>query len=139
DEVPSLQLHGVDVQVAGDLLQVQLQGEPRLRRAVAALGAAWRLVGEDPAALEAIGGDVVGDGLQRACIEGRGDTVRTVGSAVQRAPEVHRDDAAVARDARAHPHQYRVPAAMGVEHLLAGQRALDGPAGEHRELGDDDL
>src|SRR5437763_15656341 len=50
DEVASFQLHRVDAQVVRDLLQVELQREPRLWRAVAALGSARGLVREDSAA-----------------------------------------------------------------------------------------
>src|SRR5207245_5003347 len=139
DEIAPLELHRVEPDVLGDLFQVQLEGEARLWRAVTALGTARRLVGEHPAALESVRGDVVGHGLQRASIEGRGDAIRPVRAAVERALEVHRGDVSVRRDARADPHQHRMAAAMSVEDLLASERALDRPSGQHRELADDDL
>src|SRR5207244_6457277 len=54
DEIAPLELHRVESDVPRDLLQVQLEGEARLWRAVTALGTARRLVGEHPAALESV-------------------------------------------------------------------------------------
>ena len=118
---------------------MQLESEARLRGAVAALGTAWRFVREDAAAFEPVGGDIVRHGLERAGVEGGGDAVRAVRSAVECAPKMHRGDAAVGGDTRADPHQDRMAATMRVEDLLAAQRAFDRTAGEHRELADDDL
>ena len=123
----------------GDLVELHLEGEARLRRAVAALGAARRLVGEDARAVEAVRRDLVGHGLERARVVRRGDAVGAVGAAVEQGLEVHRRDRAVLLDAGPHLHQHRVAAAVAVEDLLAREADLDGPAGDARELGDDDL
>src|SRR5206468_3369606 len=44
DEVPEAQLRGVDRELLGDLVEMDLEGEARLRRAVAAFRPAGRLV-----------------------------------------------------------------------------------------------
>src|SRR5258706_3316691 len=75
DEVAPLQLDRVDAELVGDLLEVQLDRESRLGRAVTALRPARWLVGEDAAAFESICRDVVGDRLQRARIESGRDSV----------------------------------------------------------------
>src|SRR5438552_7365707 len=89
DEVALLQLDRIETDVVRDLLQVQLECEPRLGSSVAAFGTAGRLVGEDATSLEPVCGDVVGDRLQRPRVEGGGDSVRPVCAAVERAAEVH--------------------------------------------------
>src|SRR5207247_5575485 len=114
-----------------DLVQVQLEGEARLRSAVAALGTAWRLVREHAAALEAIRRYVIRDRLQRAGVKRGCDAVRAVRAAVERGAKVHGGDAAVFRHAGAHPHETGVASPVCVEDLLARERALDGAAGEH--------
>ena len=60
---------GIDAELHGDLVELHLLPEAGLRGAVAALGAARRLVGEGAAAAEAVARDVVGDRLQRAGVE----------------------------------------------------------------------
>ena len=84
---------GSRLEVAAELVDVRLEGEPRLRRAVPALGAAGRLVGEDAHAVEAIARDLVGHGLQRARVVEAGHAVAAVPAAVERGAEVHRGDA----------------------------------------------
>ena len=84
-----------------------------------ALGAAGRLVGEGAQAAEAVARDFVGDGLQRARVEGRGDAVGAVGAAVEERLEVERGDRAVLLDADLALHQDGVAAAVAVEDLLA--------------------
>src|SRR5713101_9675355 len=75
DEVAALHLDGVDAELAGDLLQVQLDSESRLGGTVAALRPARRLVREDAAAFESICRDVVSDRLESARIESGRDSV----------------------------------------------------------------
>ena len=82
-ELHEAQVGGIDPERDGDLVELDLEPEARLRRAVAALGSAGRLVGEGPAAAETVARDVVGDGLQRAGVEGRGDAVAAVRAAVE--------------------------------------------------------
>ena len=134
-----LQVDRVDADVVRDLFEMQLQRETGLGSAMAALRAARRLVGEDTAAFEAVGGDVVGHRLEGTCIKGRGHTIRAVGAAIERGLEMHRRDESVLRHAGPHPHQDGVSASVCVEDLFAGQRAFDWAAGEHGQLADDDL
>ena len=129
----------VETEVARDAVELRLEGEPRLRRAVAALGPARRLVREDARALELVRRDAVRDRLQRSRVVGRGDPVRAVAAAVERRLEVERGDRAVLLHAGPHPHQGRVTAPVAVEDLLARQADLDGPARDAREVRDDDL
>ena len=139
DVVESLQLDGVHPEVLGDLVEVQLEREARLGRPVPPLGPAGRLVGEDAAGLEAVGGQVIGHRLQRAGVVHRRDTEGAVGPSVEGGAEVHGQDPALSGDAGAHPHEHRVAPPVRVEHLLARQGALDGPPGDHRQLRDDQL
>src|SRR4029079_18729368 len=120
-----------------NLVEVNLLAEAALRRAVPALWSARRLVGEDTAPAELVGGDVIGDGLQCAGVESAGDPVGTVGTAVQHGLHAHPGDGAVALDAGLEAHQHRIPAAMAVEHFLAGQADLDRAIEEERGLADD--
>ena len=118
---------------------MHLEREPGLRRAVAALGTAGGFVGERPRPLEFVARYLVGDGLQRSRVVGARHAVGAVAPAVQQRAEMHPGDRAVLRDTGLHPHQRRMPAAMAIEDLLAGQRDLHGTPGQHRELRDDDL
>src|ERR1019366_7672162 len=51
-------LGGIELELLGDFIELNLLAEPALRRTVAALGAAWRFVGEDAASLKVIGGGI---------------------------------------------------------------------------------
>ena len=139
DEVPEAQLGRIHPQRRGDLVEMDFERESGLRRAVPALRAARRLVREHPRTLKPVSLDVVGDRLQGARVVGAGDTVRSVPPAVEIALEVHRLDRPVFRHAGPDLHEDRVAAAVAVEDLLARQRDLHGPAGQKRQLRDDDL
>ena len=132
DRAPA-HLRGIEAELRGDLVEVDLEGKAGLRRPVAALRAAGRLVREDAAALELVPGDPVGHGLERARVEGRGDAVGAVRPAVEPRPEVEGQDLAVLPDARSHPHEHRMAAPVRVEDLLARERGLHRPA---RDLGE---
>src|SRR5262249_39311951 len=60
DEVAPAQLEGVELQRLGQLVELALHREARLHRAVAALGPAAGLVGEDARRVEAVGRQGVG-------------------------------------------------------------------------------
>ena len=124
----------VEAELLGGLVDLALHREARLGRAVPALGPARRLVGEHARALELVDRNLVGDGLQRARIEGGGHPVGAVGAAVEPGAEVHAGDRAVLLEAGLDPHQHRVAAAVDVEDLLARQRELHRPAGQLGEL-----
>ena len=130
---------GVDLEPLGDLVELNLLAEAALRRPVTALRAAGRLVGEDPAAVEAVPRDVVRDRLQRAGVEGAGDAIRSVRAAVEQRLKVDAGQRPVSLDARPEAHQDGVSAAMAEEDLFAVQRDLDRPLEHERRLRDRDL
>src|SRR5882762_2101982 len=84
------QLGRVDGELLGDLVEMHLEREPRLRRAVPALGPARRLVGEGARALEVVARDIVGDGLKRARVVRARDAVRAVRAAIEQGFEIDR-------------------------------------------------
>src|SRR5260370_538315 len=63
DELVEPQLGRVHAELLGDLVEMDFEGEARLGRAVSALGAAGRLVGERSCALKLVPWDVIRDGL----------------------------------------------------------------------------
>ena len=69
--------------------------EAGLDGAVAAFGAAGRLVGERAAALKMIALDLVGGRLQSAGVEGAGYAVGAVSAAVDQRLQMHAGDGAV--------------------------------------------
>ena len=135
-------LRRVDVERRAILSICTSRREARLRRAVAALGSAGRLVGEGAAAAEAVARDLVGDRLQRAGVEGRGHAVAAVGAAVEQRLQLLPDDFEPLfgfSNAGSKLHQHRVAAAVAVEDLFARERDLHRPPEEQRRLGGDDL
>src|SRR5437762_8331776 len=133
------ELGRVHAELLRDLVEVDLEGETRLRSAVAALGPAGRLVRERPCPLEPVTGNVIRDGLQRPRVIGARDPVGPVAAAVEQRLEVHAGDGAVPFHSRLHPHERGVAPAVAVKHLLAREGDLHRTAGEHRELRRDDL
>ena len=138
-EITAPHVRGIETELLGRLVDLALHGKARLRRPVAALGAAGRLVGKDPRALELVDGHLVGHGLERARVEGRGDAVGAVGAAVEPGAEVHARDGAILGEAGLDPHEHRVAPTVDVEHFLAGQGELHRPPRELRELARGDL
>jgi hypothetical protein len=76
------QLRGIHAELLGDLVELDLLAEARLRRAVPAFRAARRLVRERAARFEAVARDLVRHGLQHARVERARDAVRAVAAAV---------------------------------------------------------
>ena len=138
DDAPP-QVGGIEAELLGGLVELALQREARLGRAVAALGAAGRLVGEDARPLELVDRHLVGDGVDDAGVEGRGHPVGAVGAAVEPGLDVAAGDVALPGEPGLEPHQHRMPAAVDVEHLLAGEGDLHGPPGDLGELAGGDL
>ena len=126
------QLGGVHAELLGDLVELDLLAEARLRRAVAALGSARRLVGEDARRFEAVARQLIGHGLERAGVEGARDAVRTVAAAIDERLQVHAGELAVLGDAGAELHQHRMAAAVHIEDFLAVEADLHRPAEQHR-------
>src|SRR5207302_131954 len=69
------QLGRVHAELLRDLVELHFLAEARLRRTVAALGAAGRLVGEDACSVELVARQLVGHGLQRSGVESARDAV----------------------------------------------------------------
>src|SRR5881296_2970473 len=86
------ELGRVHAQLLGDLVDVDFQREARLRRAMASLGTARRLVRERSGALELVTWNVIRDRLQSTRVIGARDAVGAVATAVQQRLEVHGSD-----------------------------------------------
>ncbi len=136
---PEAQLGRILDERLGNLVELNLLTEPALRRPMAALGAARRLVREDAAALKLIRGDVIRHRLQRAGVEGARDAVRAVRAAVEQRLHAHRRDRAVTFHAGLDAHQHRMAPAVAVEHLFARQADLHRAIEHQRGLRDDDF
>src|SRR6267378_5001070 len=94
-QVAKAQLDRVDAELFGDLVEVRLQCKARLRGAVAALGAAGRLVGEKADAFEPVSRNRIGGRLQCTGVIGAGNPIAPVSAAVEKTLELHGGDAAV--------------------------------------------
>ncbi len=132
---PEAQLRRIHAELLGNLVELDFLPEARLGGAVAALGPARRLVGEDARGLELVARQLVGHGLERSGIEGARDAVGPVAAAVDQGLQVHAGQLAVLGYAGAELHQHRVPPAVHVEHLLAIEAHLHRTAEDHRGLG----
>ena len=132
-------LRGVESERFRNPVEVDLEGKPGLRRAVAALRAAGRLVREDAAPLELVPRDPVGHRLERARVEGGRDPVRAVRPPVEPRPEVKGQDLAVLPHAGPHPHEHRMAAPVGIEDLLPRERRLHRSPRDLGQPGDDHL
>ena len=136
---PPPHLGGVEPELLGRLVELTLEREAGLRRAVPALGSTRRLVGEDARGLELVHGDLVGDRIDHARVEGGRDAVGAVRAAVEPRPEVTAGDVTLSREAGLDPHENGMPAAVRIEDLFAGQRDLHRPSRQFRELAGHDL
>ena len=134
-QVAQPQLDRIETELFRDLVEVRLQGEARLRGAVASLGPTGRLVGEHPDSFESIARDRVGGRLEGAGVVGTGHAVAPIAAAIEEAAKLHRRDAAVFRQPRLDLHQHGVTPAVRVEDLLARERDLHGSPGDHGEPG----
>src|SRR3990172_8906710 len=132
-------LGGVKTELLGGLIDLALEREAGLWRAVATLGTAWRLVGEDARALKLVDRDLVGDRIDHTGVEGRSHAVRAIGSAIKPGLEVTAGDIAILRKAGFDPHEHGVAAAVDVKDFLSGERDLHRAPGELGELAGRDL
>src|SRR5579875_121458 len=89
NSVATAQFDGVDAEIVGDLVHMNLDGVARLRGAVAAFGAAGRLVGKETHTLKFVARQFVGDSLQDAGVVGGGNTIGAIRAAIQEGTEVH--------------------------------------------------
>ena len=139
DDVAEPDLRGIEAQIGGRLVELDLEREPGLGCPVTTFGSARGLVGEHPYTLEPVAGYPVGGGLKRPGVVQRCQSIAAERAAVEIGPEVHRGHAPVAPEAGSGPHQHRMAAAVGIEDLFAAQRDLHRLAAEHRELGGSQL
>src|SRR5256712_854615 len=126
-------LERIEPQVHGDLVELALEPVPRLRRAVAALGPAGRLVRVHADAVELVRRDAVGDREKRAGVIGGRDPVGRVRAAVEEALVVDRGDLAILFNAGPDAHLHRVAPAVRVEDLFPVERELHRAARAQRE------
>ena len=130
---------GVEAERVGNLVELNLLAETALRRAMASLRPAGRLVREHAATLKPVRRDVVRDRLQRAGVERARDAVRSIRAAVENGLHFHPGDRAVVVHSGLHPHQHRMATAMAVEHLFAREADLHGTVEQPRRLCDHNL
>src|ERR1700754_1432603 len=127
-------LDRVELQLLGNLIELDFERIAWLRRAVSAFWATWRFVGERADALKLIARYVISNGLQRAGVERARDTITPISPAVEIRLKVHCGDRAVVLHAGFDFHQHGMPATMAIEDFFARQRHLYRAPGQHREL-----
>ena len=118
---------------------MDFERKPRLRRAVATLRTAGRLVGEEAHAFEAVSGDGVRRSLQGTRVVRARDAVAAVAATIEEALKLQGGNPTVACEPSLDLHQHRVAAAVRIEDLLAGQGDFHRPSGRDGKLGGDEL
>ena len=119
DEVVDPHGDRVETEGFGHAVEVDLQGEAGLDGAVPPLGPAGRLVSVQPVAEELVVVQPVGQRHEHAEVVGGHHAVAGIGAAVGPGLEVDGGDPSVPGHAHLEPHPGAVPAAVGVEDLLA--------------------
>ena len=127
------QAHGVEAERLGHAVHLHLGREDGLRRAEAAEGAVGRRVRHHDAAVDADVLAAVGPGRVEAAPREHDRAQRAVGAAVEEDVDLHRGDAAVARDAGAVADDRGVALGGGGHVLEAVVDELDRPARLQRE------
>ena len=133
------QIDGIDAELLGNFIELDLHREARLRRAMAALRSAGGLVRKNAHPFELISRHFVSNRLQRAGVINRGQTVAAIAAAVEISFILHRLNRAVALHAGFGPHFDRMSAAMDVKRFFPRERDFDWPSGDHRKFGNADL
>ncbi len=134
DKVTAAKLGGVETKVMGELVYVYFDSAAWLRCAVAALGAAWRLVGEEAHALKFIAGQLIRHRLEHAGVVGGCHAIRAVSPAIEEGTEMHGGERAILLDAGLDPHFDRVTPTVDEENLFARAGEFDRAAGAAREF-----
>ena len=129
------QIGRIQPELFGDLVELDFLAEARLGRAVAALGTAGGLVRKHPAGLELEARQFISERRQHAGVERARRSVGTVAAAVEQSLQVHGGQLALLAHAGAEFHQYRVPAAVQVEHFFARQADFHRPPEHQRRFG----
>ncbi len=87
DQMLTANLNRVELQLFGNLVELNFQRKARLRRAVSALWTARRFVGEHAHALKFVARHVIRHRLQRAGVERARNAVASVSAAIEKRPE----------------------------------------------------
>src|SRR2546425_9729608 len=107
----------IQTQLFGDLVKVNFECVTRLRRAMPALGPAWRFVGEGAQTLEFVTRNIVSDRLQSSGVERARDSIAAIGPAIKKRFEMHRRDRAVFFDSGLNVHQNGMATTMTIENF----------------------
>ena len=134
DEVPAPHVDRIEARALGELVELALEREARLHRAVTALRAARGLVREEPRRVEAIRRQRVRRGEQLAGVVRGHEAERAVRAAVELHERVGAGDHAVGVHAGAVAQAHRMAAAVRVEHFLARVDDLHRAARDHGQL-----
>src|ERR1051326_7196100 len=137
--MPPSHLCRIEIQLLGDLIEMNFQRITWLRRSVPALRSTRRFVRENARSLKFVTRHFVSNGLERAGVEGAGNAVTSICPAVKKRFEVHRRDRAVFLHPGLDVHQHRMTPAMTIEDLFARQSTFHRTAGNHRQLADNDF
>src|SRR2546426_11980655 len=133
------ELGRIDAELLGDLVEVDLEREPRLRSPVPPFRPARRFVRERPCTLEPVPWNMIGDGLQRARVVRAREPAGPVAAAVEQRLAVTAGDGAVLLQSCLHPHQRGMAPAVAVEHLFAREGDFYGSPRYHGQLRHGDL
>src|SRR6185436_5460935 len=134
DQMSTAHCRRIQLQLLGDLVQVNFQSITRLWCPVSSLRTTRRLVGKRAQPLKLITRHVIGDSLQGTGVERAGHPVTAVCPAIKIRLEMHPGDGAVILHSRLNVHQDWMASAVAIEDFLARERHLDWSARHHREL-----
>ena len=131
DVVATAKLDGIEPELDGRLVELNLDREAWLHRAVPPLGATGRLVRVRAGTVKPIGRELVGRAQELPRVVGRHQPKTRVGAAVQDGPRPHTGDLPLLGEAGRVFHLHRMATTVGVEHLLAGVETLHRAPGDH--------
>ncbi len=134
DQVAAAKLDGVEAEVMGELVHMHFDGTAGLCCAVAALGAARRLVGEEAHALEFVAGQLIRHRLEHAGVVGGCHAIGAVSPAIEEGTEMHGGERAILLDAGLDPHFDGVTPTVYEEDFLARAGEFDRATGAAREF-----
>src|SRR5258708_7753761 len=133
------QLRRVNLELFGDLVELDFLAETRLRSTMPALGPAGRLVRESAAALVKIAWDMIRGRLQRAGVERASNSVRAIRPAVNQCLKMHSGDRAIHLDAGLEFHQDGMATTVTIENFFACEADLNRPIEDECGLGDNNF
>src|SRR5512132_1289537 len=118
----SAHLGRIEVQLFSDLVEMHFQRIARLGCAVSPFRPTWGLVRKNARTLKLVTWYVVSNSLQCAGVEGAGNSIASVGAAIEKRFEVHRRDGAVFFHTSLHLHEDGMPPTMAVKDFFARER-----------------